>query len=192
MTIQSYLSSLTKDYHRPNLFSVFFDPIFISLYKIDYSSILVRSTQIPGQTINTVSTLYNNKIQHFAERIDLDPITMEFYCDTSNQAHSFLLEWQNKTISPLTRIKNYKMDYVGKIDIGIHDRPFTIFGIESVKAQLINAFPINVSPIELSHDSEGEICKFSATFQYDDVVYTLQNGLSSNLLSFGVGVAGFL
>ena len=187
MTIQGYLSALTSDFHRPNLFSVFFDPIFNSFNTIDYSSILVRTAQIPGQTITTTDTLYNNKKQFFAERIDFDPITMEFYCDVGNTAHSFLLEWQAKAISPFTRIKNYKVEYVGKIDIGIHDRPLVVFGAEAVTAQLINAFPINVSPVELSHDGENEVCKFSATFIYDEVLYTLKNGLISNLLSFGVG-----
>jgi len=193
MTIQGYLSALVTDYHRPNLFSVYFDPIFLSTNVIDYSSILVRTSQLPGQTIVTTNTFYNNKIQNFAERIDLDPITMEFFCDTGNKAHSFLLEWQARAISPFTRVKHYKVDYVGKIDIGIHDRPLVILGVKAVTAQLINAFPINVSPVELTQEGENEICRFTASFIFDDIVFTFKNGFISNLLSAGVGgITGFL
>lgn len=193
MPLAQFLTAQFQDYLRANLFSVYFDPIFTvppNIGKIEYGSILVRTAQIPGQTINTNYVLYNNKRQHFAESIDLDPITMDIFCDTGNKAHGFLTYWQSKVISPMTRVKNYKTEYVGKVEIAQHTRPLLIAGVEAVTATLINAFPINVTPVELSTDSQDTIAQFSATFIFDDVQFTFKNGFISSLLSFGVGGAG--
>lgn len=190
--LAEFLKAQVQDYHRSNLFSCLFDPPFIASNKLNYSSIMVRTAQIPGQTINTVNTIYNNKKQNFASTIDLDPVTFEIYCSNDNKAHSFFLEWQSKTISQTTRLVNYKTAYAGSVDIDIHDKLLLITGKVAASATLINAFPINVSPVELSQDDENGICKFTVTFIYDDVEYTFANGLVSRLLSFGVGLANLI
>ena len=190
MTITQFITGLVSDYHRPNLYSCFFDPPFIPLNKVSYSSILVRTAQLPGQTINLTDTYYNNKKQNFASSIDLDPVSFDFYCDTGNSAHSFILEWMNNTISSDTRILNYKLDYAGTVEIDLHSRPLVIAGVSAVNAKLINAFPINISPVELSSDGENDICKFTASFVFEDFQYTFPGGFVSSLRSFGVGAAG--
>jgi len=191
MTLSSYAKAQIQDYLRPNQFSVFFVPNFFTLFGIDYSSILVRSCQFPGQTINTNYTLYNNKKQTYATSMDLDPVSMEIACDVNSQAHSFFLDWQARIIQPKTRVMGYKSEYSGYVEIDQHQRLFAIAGISASRAKLINAYPVNVGPIELSHDTNDEICKFSVSFQYDDIEYTHGvTGMKSTLYSLGVGAVG--
>jgi hypothetical protein len=198
MTLASYLSAQIQDYHRPNLFSVYFDPIFDVLppiQKIEYGSVLVRTSQIPGQTINTAYNLYNGKKNYYATGYDFDPITMDIFCDVGNKAHSFLLYWMDKVMphtKAFSRIMNYKTEYVGKIEIAQHTRPMVLFGAEATNIKLINAFPTNITPVELTHDGQDDIVRFSATFIYDDIQYNFKNGIVSSLLSLAGGALGFL
>lgn len=188
MPLTQFLSAQLQDYLRPNLFSVYFN--FDAPFKIEYGSVLVRTSQLPGQTINSAYSLYNNRKNNFATTLDLDDVSMDIYCDSANKAHSFMLYWQSKVISPVTRVQNFKNDYAGSVEIIQHTRPLLIAGYEAVNAKLINAWPTNVSPIELSADSENDICRFSVTFKFDDVEYTFKNGIISSLLSFGAAGAG--
>lgn len=202
MTIKEFLKANIVEFQRPNMFSVMFNPPKSNLnllrLKPDYSSVFVRSVQIPGLTINTQQALYNNYKQNFAETIDLDDITMELACDATlfySKMHNFFTEWMNQVINFETRLKNYKNDYVGTIDIEQHGHLGVIVGSASNACKLINAFPVNITPLELSHDSTDDILTFSVSFKFDNMKFTYaQTPLTffGSLIAGAAGIGGIL
>lgn len=194
-TLSSYIFGQFEEFQRSNLWSVFFDPPFTSLNKVEYGSIVLRDIEIPGMTVNTLDSIYNNRTNFFGANVDLDPITMSFYADSNNKSYAFFIEWVRRVISP-NRILNYKSDYAGIVEIGLHGRVTLLTDLEVVNIKLKNCFPVNVSPVQLSQDSQDSIMRFDVSFRFDDIEFTFGNGYSDSLLSTGItvesGVAGLI
>lgn len=184
-TIQQYIFSQFEEFQRTNLWSVLFDPPFTSLNKVDYGSIVLRDIEIPGITVNTLDSIYNNRTNFFASNLDLDPITMSFYVDSNNKSYAFFVEWVRRVISP-NRILNYKSEYAGTVEIGLHGRFTLLTDLEVVNIKLKSCFPVNVSPVQLSQDSQDSIMRFDVSFRFDDIEFTFGNGYSDALLSSGI------
>lgn len=197
MPINAYLSSLIQSYQTPNMFSVFIDPPNslsprATLNKPDYGSILCRSAQLPGITVNSDYAVFNNKKHNYATGIDFDDITLEFYSDSRAKTLAFFWEWMSAISIPTnmgTRLTGFKDDYTASIQIVMHPRLLWVAGQETVNFSLIRAYPVNISPVQLSHDETDSIVRFSVSFKYDDVKFTFDNGLTSTLLSLGINFA---
>jgi hypothetical protein len=150
-----------------------------SLLGGDNMNILCSQAQLPGKAILTHDRFVGMEAQKVAYGYNAPPVTMTFYCMNDYSIVKYFDEWRALTINEETGEAYYKKTYVrpvkvhqlrkpiigktvgaGPIRINIGLGAGTVYGVE-----LIDAFPVSVSTIELSNELDG-LVQLNVEFAY--------------------------
>lgn len=131
---------------------------------IDFKDIRFQceAAELPGYNINTVDSKIYGVPTPIAAFSSFNDITLTFICAGDLWEKKMFDYWMNLIVPMNVYNVRYKVDYVSKITIS----QFYETGELSYRVNLINAFPINLSPLTLNWGDDG-IHKLSVTFKYD-------------------------
>ena len=145
-----------------------------------FLSYKAKQVSIPGKSIGTIDYKRFGPIYKIANDLIIDTTTMTFMCGEDYWEHRFFDGWisaimgqvKHATGTSLGSPKkhrqvytlSYYMDYVGQVNIIPLDRQ----GGAIAKVVLMEAYPLNLGPIEYIWGAEGEIATFAVTWAYKD------------------------
>lgn len=149
---------------RPNMFQVRINaPAGIDGIDMESLSFLVKGAQLPGSTVGLIDIPFRGRHFKMAGDRTFEPWTVTIFNDTDFRVRDMMERWMNRinehesnisSIDPASYMADMAVDQLGKNGEVLKTYEFR------------SAFPIQVSPIDLSWESENQIEEFQVTFEY--------------------------
>ena len=170
-SVQNFISEVsTKGLARPNRFEVHIHlPTSVKQYvkgvnEDQVISLLCESTILPSQTIGVKQQhIYGPNYQR-PHSVDYggEGIPMTFLVDGSMNVKALFDNWISKIVDPIQYFVYHPKSYVSQIEIyqlDSNDKPVYSVILE-------DAFPRNISSMELSQAAQYQVHKLNVTFAY--------------------------
>ena len=132
---------------------------------IDTSTLAMRveSAELPGKTITTSESRLYGPIRKIPYNLGFIDTTFTFMCsDKFIVEKRFFDKWANYIIDQDTFDAEYYDSLVGNINLQLLDNHNQVM----YEVEYIEAFPINVSAINVGYGQMNDYAKFSVTFSY--------------------------
>lgn len=156
-TYESFISHFT-DFNRTNQFITRWSGPGPSGYE-EHLSMACKSIEVPGITFT--DGIYDGR--KFAVGYDYDSFTATFYIDSDGSTLACFDQWSNKIFDKETVEFGFKTDYESTVNVDFLSRE----GDTITTIQILKAFPVNISPISMAWDGEGEVSELSVSFDFD-------------------------
>ena len=166
-SISAIKAKTEAKFARPNLFRV-------QMVKgVEVSEEILRincyNVQVPGLSMATT-----NKDQGYrsvAYQKIYDDITLSFYCSESMAELKYLQGWMDSIVSPETNHVQYYDNYKGQLIITNltsqeNDDAEDDSNFKSLTTLVYEAFPKQISPIQLDYGTTNQVLSVQATFTY--------------------------
>lgn len=144
----------------PNYFDV---SIPGKLIRQERHSHMVLSCTVPSREIQTGEYNPGAPTRKYAYGVQDEDISIVYRLTNDFELYDIYMDWVEQVANPQTFTKQYKIQVAHDTYIVMLDRehkPTKTF-------RLVNSFPINISNIELSNESENQIATFGVTLTYD-------------------------
>ena len=182
--VERFKSALTNGGARPNQFAVQLSfPTYVAgqAIAVARAPFLVSVAELPGQTVNPAVVQYRGREVKFVGDRVYAPWTITVLNDAEMSIRNAVEQWMAGMEDYATKIgRNQPFEYQKDADIFQLDRNGNI--LKSYK--LVNAFPVDLSPVGLDFGANDQISSFTVTFQYQHFT------TSNNPLASIVNVAG--
>lgn len=165
--IHDIKGSLTGGGARNNQFRVELSfPNFVPLGALagQRTQFLCHAASLPGSVISEIPVPFRGRTMYVSGEREFQPWTISIYNDTTFGIRNALEFWSNG-IQNLTSTDGITNPSEYQIDMAVHqlDR-----GGATLKTYKFNdAWPIDVSPIQLSYEQANSIETFDVTFRYN-------------------------
>ncbi len=157
IAIQAFKGTFT-DLARANLFEVQIPGVGNSIYH-------VKSAQIPAETVGVIVVPFAGRQTKIAGDRVYEPWTVTFLLTDDYQARLDLFNWFRSINDAESNISGPPADY--RRDLSV--RPLTRQGAPGATFNIKDAWPSNLSAIELSMDSTDTLAEFPVTFEFDSM-----------------------
>ena len=182
--VERFKSALTNGGARPNQFAVQRSfPTYVAgqAIAVARAPFLVSVAELPGQTVNPAVVQYRGREVKFVGDRVYAPWTITVLNDAEMSVRAAMEQWMAGMEDYASKIvRNQPSEYQKDADIFQLDRNGNI--LKSYK--LVNAFPVDISPVGLDFGANDQISSFTVTFQYQHFT------TSNNPLASIVNVAG--
>ena len=164
--VERFKSALTNGGLRPNQFAVQLSfPTYVgdAATAVQKSPFLVNIAELPGQIINPAIVLYRGREIKFAGDRIYAPWTITVLNDSQMSIRNGIEQWMNGMEDLQTKI--------GRLNPAEYQRNVDIFQLDrngnTLKAYtLLDAFPVDLSPVALDFGANDQISTFTVTWQY--------------------------
>ena len=147
-------------------------------------ALLCESCSLPGRNIQTVEYQHVRQLMKKPNGIIIEPITFTFHLTNDMYMKKMFDKWQGLVFNRKSYTANYKSTYCTDVIIQqLNKENIPIYGVK-----LINAYPENVSAVDLNNASENTTQKLSVTMNYDD--FEVEGALSSALSGVKTAIGG--
>ena len=164
--MQKFRSNIGNGLIRPNQFRCFINlPNFVASRsaaqnRIEFSC---RAASLPGSTVAPIPVYYQGRAFNVAGERQFQPWTVTIYNEDFN-IRDALVQWSHAF--------NNINDNSGIIQPAIYQSDLFVQQLdrngENKKViQMVHAFPIDISPIELDWENNAQVEMFQCTFVYD-------------------------
>ena len=123
----------------------------------------VLSTSIPGRTVATGEHNPGTVTKKYAYSFIDEDVTVVFRLTNDFAVYDKWIKWMNEVVDEKTYKAGFKNDYQADSTI----QTFNVKNNVTKTFTLENSYPIVLSPIELSNESENTIATFAVTLTYD-------------------------
>lgn len=129
-------------------------------------SMLAKSVQLPGRNLSTTDKQVGKQSMKIPyDYIDGD-VAMTFYLTNDMYARRYFANWLGCIVDADTYRVGYKKDYSTDIQIiQLNQKNLPVFGIT-----LENAYPMDISAIELDATADSGVQEMTVNFAYDRYV----------------------
>ena len=150
---------------RSNLFRIVINkPPAIAIPDQDKLSLLVRAAQIPGTSLTPIEVPFRGARLKIPGDRTFDPWTVTIYNDQNMQYRTLFETWSNGLKGFVSNVSSADpSEYYCGIDVYQLDNQGNEIG---TAWQLVDAWPGDITAIDLSSDNENTVSDFSITFQY--------------------------
>jgi hypothetical protein len=174
--VNDFRQNMNFDGARPNLFDVRISyPAALIGAISGYSAaapkseFLIKSAQLPGSTLGTVSVNYFGRELKFAGNRTFQDWTVTVINDEDFAIRAAMESWMSQINSHVGNTRyvtgNSPLGYGGEALVSQYGKTGTSGGpIKKIK--IVGMFPIDLSPIDLDWGSNDAIEEFSVTFAY--------------------------
>ena len=182
--VERFKSSLTNGGARPNQFTVQLSfPSYVTgaPLAVARAPFLVSVAELPGQTVNPAVVQYRGREVKFVGDRVYSPWTITVLNDAEMSIRAAMEQW-------MAGMEDYAAKF-GKLQPSEYQKDADIFQLDRngniLKSyKLVNAFPVDLSPVGLDFGANDQISSFTVTFQYQHFT------TSNNPLGGIVNVAG--
>ena len=145
---------------RPNYFDVRIPTRGIGTNENSYT---ILSCSVPSRNVLTGEYNPSTPMKKYANGVEDEDISIVFRLTNDFRVYDICMDWIETVSNPSTFTKGYKKDVAEDAFITILDSQHRA----AKRFKLINSFPINITNIELSNESENQIATFGITLTYD-------------------------
>ena len=129
--------------------------------------LLCQTASLPGKRITTTEATHNHHRTKKPYSMMTEEVSMSFLLTNDYYVKKYFDSWQNMIIDDSSEHykTSYKRDY--STDVTIQQLSTSNDFIPAYSIQLLNAYPIQVSSVELSNGGDG-LLEVSVTWEYDN------------------------
>ena len=170
--VERFKSALTNGGARPNQFMVQLSyPSYVGLSAIAVarSPFLVSVAELPGQTVNPAVVQYRGREVKFTGDRVFAPWTITVLNDAEMSIRGAVEQWMNG-MEDLASKFGYLQPSQYQRDLQVYQLDRNGNVLKSYN--LVNAFPVDLSPIGLDFAANDTISNFQVTFQYQHFTTT--------------------
>ena len=171
--VERFKSSLTNGGARPNQFMVqlsFPNYVASKALAIARAPFLVSVAELPGQTVNPAIVQYRGREVKFVGDRIYAPFTITVMNDAEMSIRSAMEQWMGG-------MEDYAGKF-GRLQPAEYQRDMQVFQLDrngnaSKSYNIVNSFPVDLSPVALDFGANDQISTFTVTFQYQH--FTVSN-----------------
>ena len=181
--VERFKSALTNGGARPNQFMVQLSfPTYVTgaALAIARAPFLVSVAELPGQTVNPAIVQYRGREVKFVGDRVYAPWTITVLNDAEMSIRTAMEQWMGG-------MEDYAGKF-GRLQPSEYQRDAQVFQLDrngnALKSyNIINAFPVDLSPVALDFGANDQISSFTVTFQYQH--FTTSNNPLGSIVNFG-------
>ena len=181
--VERFKSALTNGGARPNQFAVQLSfPTFVANQSLAVARapFLVSVAELPGQTVNPAIVQYRGREVKFVGDRVYAPWTITVLNDAEMSIRTAMEQWMNG-------MEDYAAK-TGRLQPSEYQRDMQVFQLDrngnALKSyNIVNAFPVDLSPVALDFGANDQISSFTVTFQYQH--FTTSNNPAGSIVNFG-------
>jgi len=181
--VERFKSALTNGGARPNQFAVQLSfPTYVASQSIAVARapFLVSIAELPGQTVNPAIVQYRGREVKFVGDRIFAPWTITVLNDAEMSIRNAVEQWMGGMEDNAAKFGRLQpSEYQRDLDVLQLDRNGNI--LKSYK--LVNAFPVDLSPVGLDFGANDQISTFQVTFQYQH--FTTSSNPLGGIVNFG-------
>jgi hypothetical protein len=181
--VERFKSALTNGGARPNQFAVQLSfPTYVTgqALAVARAPFLVSVAELPGQTVNPAIVQYRGREVKFVGDRIYAPWTITVLNDAEMSIRTAMEQWMGG-------MEDYAGKF-GRLQPSEYQRDAQVFQLDrngnALKSyNIINAFPVDLSPVALDFGANDQISSFTVTFQYQH--FTTSNNPAGSIVNFG-------
>ena len=181
--VERFKSSLTNGGARPNQFMVQLSfPTYVAAQTLAVARapFLVSVAELPGQTVNPAIVQYRGREVKFVGDRIYAPWTITVLNDAEMSIRSAMEQWMGG-------MEDYAGKF-GRLQPAEYQRDMQVFQLDrngnALKSySIVNAFPVDLSPVALDFGANDQISTFTVTFQYQH--FTVSNNPLGSIINVG-------
>jgi len=181
--VERFKSALTNGGARPNQFAVQMSfPTYVAgaQLAVARAPFLISVAELPGQTVNPAIVQYRGREVKFVGDRIYAPFTMTVLNDAEMSIRTGLEQWMGG-------MEDYAGKF-GRLQPSEYQRDLQVFQLDrngnALKSySIVNAFPVDLSPVGLDFGANDQISSFTVTFQYQH--FTVSNNPLGSIVNFG-------
>ena len=181
--VERFKSSLTNGGARPNQFAVQLSfPTFVTsaTLAVARAPFLVSVAELPGQTVNPAIVQYRGREVKFVGDRVYAPWTITVLNDAEMSIRTAMEQWMNG-------MEDYANKF-GRLQPSEYQRDMQVFQLDrngnALKSyNIVNSFPVDLSPVALDFGANDQISTFTVTFQYQH--FTTSNNPAGSIVNIG-------
>jgi hypothetical protein len=181
--VERFKSALTNGGARPNQFAVQLSfPTYVTgqALAVARAPFLVSVAELPGQTVNPAIVQYRGREVKFVGDRVYAPWTITVLNDAEMSIRTAMEQWMGG-------MEDYAGKF-GRLQPSEYQRDAQVFQLDrngnALKSyNIINAFPVDLSPVALDFGANDQISSFTVTFQYQH--FTTSNNPLGSIVNFG-------
>ena len=181
--VERFKSALTNGGARPNQFAVQLSfPTYVTgaTLAVARAPFLVSVAELPGQTVNPAIVQYRGREVKFVGDRVYAPWTITVLNDAEMSIRTAMEQW-------MSGMEDYANKF-GRLQPSEYQRDAQVFQLDrngnALKSyNIINAFPVDLSPVALDFGANDQISSFTVTFQYQH--FTTSNNPAGSIVNFG-------
>ena len=174
--VERFKSALTNGGVRPNQFAIQLSfPTYVpsAANAVARSPFLINIAELPGQTLNPAITFYRGREVKFAGDRIYAPWNITVLNDSQFSIRNAIEGWMTGMEDLQLKTRRFNpAEYQRNVDIFQLDRNGNILKSYT----LLDAFPVDLSPVGLHFGGNDQISTFSCTWQYQSFVTSSQTG----------------
>jgi len=168
--IESFKAALTNGGARPNQFAVRLSfPTYVTTAStaVSRAPFLVSIAELPGQTVNPAIVQYRGREVKFVGDRVYAPWTITVLNDSEMSIRTSVEQW-------MAGMEDYAAKF-GRLQPSEYQRDLEVLQLDRngnvIKDYLlVDAFPVDVSPVGLDFGANDQISTFTVTFQYQHFI----------------------
>lgn len=181
--VERFKSALTNGGARPNQFAVQLSfPTYVTSASLAVSRapFLVSVAELPGQTVNPAIIQYRGREVKFVGDRVYQPWTITVLNDAEMSIRTAFEQWMGG-------MEDYAGKF-GRLQPSEYQRDLQVFQLDrngnALKSyNIVNAFPVDLSPIGLDFGANDQISSFTVTWQYQHFI--VSNNPAGAIVNFG-------
>ena len=181
--VERFKSALTNGGARPNQFMVqlsFPNYVASKAIAIARAPFLVSVAELPGQTVNPAIVQYRGREVKFVGDRVYAPWTITVLNDAEMSIRTAMEQWMGG-------MEDYEGKF-GKLQPSQYQRDMQVFQLDrngnALKSyNIINGFPVDLSPVALDFGANDQISSFTVTFQFQH--FTTSNNPVGSIVNIG-------
>ncbi|CAB5221927.1 tail tube protein [uncultured Caudovirales phage] len=181
--VERFKSALTNGGARPNQFAVQLSfPTYVASQSLAVARapFLVSVAELPGQTVNPAIVQYRGREVKFVGDRVYAPWTITVLNDAEMSIRTAFEQWMGGMEDYATK--------VGRLQPSEYQRDMQVFQLDrngnALKSyNIVNAFPVDLSPVALDFGANDQVSSFTVTFQYQH--FTTSNNPAGGIVNFG-------
>ena len=181
--VERFKSALTNGGARPNQFAVQLSfPTYVAgaALAVARAPFLVSVAELPGQTVNPAIVQYRGREVKFVGDRVYAPWTITVLNDAEMSIRTAMEQWMNG-------MEDYANKF-GRLQPSEYQRDMQVFQLDrngnALKSyNIVNGFPVDLSPVALDFGANDQISSFTVTFQYQH--FTTSNNPLGSIVNFG-------
>lgn len=122
----------------------------------------VKDVQLPGRVLDVVETNQDQVAHSMVTTSIFEPITLQFIVTPSQKERQFFLDWMNLANNMDNNKFGFYDDYISNIVVKFYNRQGEMASI----VEVVEAFPVRVSEMNLSYEANNQLAVFDVTFRY--------------------------
>lgn len=172
LSIDTFKSKMTGGGARPNLFRVTVNFPSYAQGDSELASFMVKNASFPSSTTEAVDVYFRGRVVPFEGDRTYEPVTLTIYNDVDHPIREAFIRWKNE-MSNHTGNKGLSDPSSYMVDIKIEQ--LNKNGDVTVTHDLVGAWPVTISNIELGYDTQNTVEEFTVDLRY---LYWKQDGVT--------------